>query len=142
MEPTLQQNPHDTAVIVLVGCDTSDFVLIQSKTTRQWRFPGDRIYDEDINLDHPLDRDRAARNTISRVTKERTGLTIEKMQRVVERPTFYGTLYGYAGLADFGKFAPINDESTKIIARRNLPLDFMPPMQRTVLEEVIRWIYA
>lgn len=134
-------DPHDTAVIVLVGYDTSDLVLIQSQRTGLWRFPGDRIRAEDIDPDQPHNHDQAARNAVSRATKKRTGLTIEKMKCIVEIERSLGMFYGYVGLADFGAFAPSGDDkNTMIISYVALPFSFMPMIQRIAFETIDRWI--
>lgn len=142
MNSIYEKDPHDTAIIVLVGCNTSNIVLIRSRRTGLWRFPGDRIRAEDIDPDQPHNHDQAARNAISRATKQRTGLTIEKMKCIVEAQRPLGMFYGYVGLADFGAFAP--SESDKdivvVVSHAGLPLSLMPVIQGMAFESIVRWI--
>lgn len=113
----LQNDPHDTAIIVLIGDGTSDVVLIRSRSTGRWRFPGDRIREEDIDPAHPNDHSTSAGNAVSRITRERTGLTVLKMQRIVVSRNPVGRLFGFAGYADFSRFAARdNGECTKIVS--------------------------
>lgn len=140
MTRTQQIKRHDTAVVVVIGEKTSDLVLIKSSSTGLWRSPGDRVRDEDIDPIDPKNRIKAASNAARRITRERTGLTLQ-VRRVVTVHRETGTLYGYAGLADFGKFSPNDDgENTKIIPyEETFSLD-MSMMQKEVLEMIIDWI--
>ena len=142
MTRTQQTEKHDTAVVVVIDEKTSAFVLIKSKSTGLWRSPGDRIRDEDIDPINPKDRIKAASNAVKRITRERTGLTVQ-VRRVVTIHRESGTLYGYAGLADFGKFSP-NDggENTRIVPYQEVPSLDMSMMQREIFEIIIDWIQS
>ena len=126
---------HDTAVAVIVGEGTSDFVLIRSRRTGLWRFPGDRVRGTDAGAD----RETAAEHAAMRIIKERTGLAPRlKRIMVVSRP--FGLLFGFIGLADFKQFAPRDDENTTMFPLGEIPLHNMSPPQKMAFDEAVRWI--
>ena len=129
---------HDTAIVVIIGEQTSDVVLIRSRKTGLWRFPGDRIRSEDLAASRPYDYDAAAEHAVMRITKQRTGL-IPKVQRVIKAQRPFGAIYGYAGLANFREFAPRDTENTKIFQFENVATLEMSPTQRAVFEHVVMW---
>lgn len=126
---------HDTAVAVIVGEDTSDFVLIRSRRTGLWRFPGDRVRGTDAGAN----RETAAEHAAMRIVKERTGLAPRlKRIMVVSRP--FGLLFGFIGLADFKQFAPRDDENTMMFPLEEIPLHNMSLMHKVALDEAVQWI--
>ncbi|MFA5998014.1 MAG: hypothetical protein WC814_01335 [Candidatus Paceibacterota bacterium] len=139
MEPTVPEDKHDTAIAVIIGENTSDLILIRSRRTGLWRFPGDRIRDEDLGTDCACDRGAAAKNTVIRIARERTGLSV-RIKRIVAMHRPIGMFYGYAGLADFARFAPRDEDTVKIFPFCDVPVSEMAPIQRITFERVIRWI--
>lgn len=139
MEPTVPEDKHDTAIAVIIGENTSDFILIKSRRTGLWRFPGDRIRDEDLGTDCSCDRDAAAKNAVSRIARERTGLSV-RIKRVVTMHRPVGMFYGYAGLADFARFAPRDEDIVRIFPLCNIPISEMTPIQRMTFDRVMQWI--
>ena len=130
---------HDTAVVVLVGEDSNDLILIRSRRSGLWRFPGDRIRDEDFETSG---NDMAPENTLMRIVRKRTGLVLKArdIRRVTQMNRSFGALYGYAGLADFKEFAPLDPENERILSLSEIPSLTMRPEQRKVFDTVISWI--
>lgn len=135
----VHEDPHDTAIAVVIDKVTSGFVLIRSRRTGLWRFPGDRIRDEDIDPANPHDNNVAAKNAVIRITRERAGLNIQA-RRVIMMRRPIGMFYGYAGLADFKEFAPRNEETTKIFPFSEVSLLEMSTDQRTMFDRILQWI--
>lgn len=139
MGPAWMKNEHDTVVVVVVGENTSEFVLIRSRRTGLWRFPGDRIRIGDIQGSYPYDIAAAAERAAVRIIRERTGL-VSRVRRVLTCQRSIGSFYGYVGLADFRQFAPLDGENTRIFPFKEVADLRMTGIQRTAFYEVIRWI--
>ncbi len=141
MEQTGRKDDHDTAIAIIVGSDTSDFVLIRSRKTGLWRFPGDRIRNEDFGASGSPENGVAAEHAVTRIIRQRTGLT-SRVRRIMTLKRPFGVFYGYVGIADFREFAPHDAENTKIFSLEDIPGLDMTDIHRTTFDAAIRWIRA
>lgn len=129
------RDDHDTAIAVIVGEDTSDFVLIRSRKSGLWRFPGDRVRDGDAGAN----REIAAEHAAMRIIKERTGLA-PRLERIMVVSRSFGLLFGFVGLADLKQLAPRDVENTWIFPLKDVPFHNMSFMQKAAFDEAINWI--
>ena len=130
---------HHTAISVVVGENTSDFVLIRSRTTGLWRFPGDRVRAEDVDIRRPSEYGVAAENAVVRIVGERTGLIVRARCIIIMRRPI-GPLYGFVGLADLKKFAPRDKENTRIISEKDILTLEMSALHKAMFHQFMRWV--